>query len=795
MDVSMESAALRLLDQALALPADTREAWLDSLEQTPDVVSRLRELLIASGESGEFLERPAGERLAGIEAPLPHDGERLGAWRIVRELDRGGMGVVYLALRDDGAYEQRAAIKLIRCDELLDPEQRAEIIARFENERRLLARLDHPNVARILDGGQTDSGQPYLAMEFVDGPSLLVHCDETGLDVPARIALFCKVCTGVQAAHRHLIVHRDLKPQNILVGADGQPRLLDFGIARVLEHDSDADTRTQTRFVAMTPAYASPEQLRREPPTTASDIYSLGVILFELLAGIRPYKIESLTPWQGERLISTGGRSPLRRALLEAPLPDAERRSRLARIGPDLERIIAKAMHVEATRRYDTAQALADDLQRHLRGQPVLAHPDSLGYRLGKFVRRHRLGTVAAVLALSAILAASSAAFLQAGQARRAAQDMSLVNSFLLDVLNVSNPFSSGSELTLGEALDEAVGKIDERFGDRPELAVDIRNTLGGALQARFRTDAAEQQFERALRDGERLYGHDDARVLKSLNGLAAVRKDQNRMDEAQTLYEEILRRIEDSGQTHLPTYVAALNDLGVLLLTMEHYERAVGYLQRSLDAMAEVEAGEDEDLMVENRSLTLISLAQGYRALGNLERAEVLYDEAQQVLEQLYPDGAPQLAVLLNSRARLAQERGDYDTAITIQQRSIEMLQQSFRGDHVLTLVAMVNLARQALAIENLSLAEESAVPAADMADRLYSAGPPHQYHVYALSTLAAVRMKQGRRDDASTVLSWARDLIARMDSIPRSTSDRVAQLIGELCADRAAVTLPVCR
>jgi tetratricopeptide (TPR) repeat protein len=800
MDLSVEMTAMRLLEQALALPLSQRAAWLATLQAEDRVLARLRELLAAATEADTFLETPLAPSLAAA-APgdrghgLPKAGDRLGAWRIVRELDRGGMGVVYLGRRDDGTYEQLAAIKLIRTGELIGHAQHAQLVSRFQNERRLLARLDHRNIARILDGGETAAGEPFLAMEFVDGPSLLVHCDEARLDVPARIAVFRKVCAGVQAAHRHLIVHRDLKPQNILVGADGEPRLLDFGIARILEPDAPDGSATQTQFVAMTPAYASPEQLRQEALTTASDIYSLGVILFELLTGVRPYRMDNKSPAQAERLISTGARSQLRRALLDAPLPDGERRARLARISTDLERIVAKAMHPDPVRRYESAQALADDLQRQLRGQPVLAHPDSLRYRIGKFVRRHRIGTAAAALALLAILAATAAAFWQARQANRAAADMALVNRFLTDVIQVSNPFAAGEEMTLGDALDEAAGKIDERFADRPDIAVDIRNTLAESLQARFRTEAAGQQYERAAQDGERLFGRHDHRVLMALNGLAAVRKDQSRMSEAVAIYEDILGRIEESGHTQLPTYAGALNDLGVAHLIMENHAKAAGYLQRSLDAMEHVNRPEDEALFEENRALTTISLAQAHRSMGNLDRAAELYDQGQRELERLYPDGAPQLGVVLNSQARLAQDRGNLPAAIDFQKRSIAMLEKTLRGDHAHKLVPMVNLARLALTQGDLALAEEWAGKAMAMADRLYASGAPHPLHVNALSALAAVRMAQERREEAATMLGFARDMLPRIDSVPRSTSDRIAGQIGELCADRSRPPLSVCR
>lgn len=800
MRVDSESQVLGLLEQVLALPPTQRLAWLHSRTVAPEVVQRVLSLLAMEETSRDFLETPVAIDsqldFGAVTWELPATGSRLGAWELLRKLDAGGMGVVFLARRADGAYQQQAAIKFVHTDHLvLDARHRAELVARFENERQLLARLDHPNVARILDGGETAVGQPWLAMEFVDGPSLLVHCERTGLDASARVALFRKVCAGVQAAHRHLIVHRDLKPHNILVGSDGEPRLLDFGIARFLDVDAaNGGARTQTRFVAMTPAYASPEQLRQESLTTASDIYSLGVVLFELLTGTRPFRVEGMTPPQSERLISTGARPALRKALLEGSLPDAERRTRLAHIGSDLERIVGKAMHPDPERRYDSAQALADDLQRHLDGQPVMAHPDSLRYRISKFVRRHRLGTAAAVLALTAILVASGIAFRQAGEARRAAQDMAQVNRFLVDVLNVSNPLSSGSELTLADAVDEAASKIDERFADRPDLAVDIRNTLAESLQARFRPDAAAAQFERAFTDGEQLFGPDDRRVLMALNGLAAARRDQNRMDEAAGMYEDILQRIERSGQTALPVYAGALNDLGVLHLTREDQARGVEYLQRSLDAMALIPPDNEPLLMAENRALTMISLAQAHRALGDLDRAADLYDQGQQVLERLHPDGSPQLGIVLNSRARLAQDRGDLTAAIALQKQSVAMLEKTLRSDHVHTLVAMIHLARLSLAVGDIASADDWAQKSLAMADRLHDQATPGVAQINALTALAAVRQAQARREEASSALSSARDLLAVIKAVPASASDRVAGQIAELCAGVDAPSLPVC-
>ncbi len=777
MDTRFEIEVMRLFERALEQPSQRRAAWLRQQDAEAPLIARVEALLAQEAGLTRFLEVPAAHAMPGAQVlRMPAIGERVGAWRLLEEIDAGGMGVVFAAERSDGAYEQRAAVKFVRTDHLLQARHRDEVVARFENERRLLARIEHPNVARVLDGGSVD-GVPYLVMEYVDGVALNAWCEQEGLEVPARIALFCKVCDGVQAAHAHLIVHRDLKPQNILVGADAEPRLLDFGIARVLD-TAAGSAATHTGLLAMTPAYASPEQMRLEPLTTASDVYSLGVVLYELLSGTRPYSLDGLSPAQSERIVCDTEPQALRRALAAADLPEAERRARLARIGGDLERIVAKALHKDPLRRYDSARALADDLRRCLAGRPVQAHPDSASYRLSKFVRRHRVGSAAAVFALAAIIAAGAIALVQARNAQRAAADTGLVNRFLIDVLKESNPYATGSEITLAEALDEAAKKVDERFGERPDLAVSIRNALGESMFARYRLDAAEAQLLRARADAERVFGPDDLRTITAIATLASVRKDQDRIDEAQALFDDALGRIERSGQTAQPVYATVLNDVGVMHLVQEDFAKAKVYLERAVAS----DRGSSQRAAVEERARTLANLAQAARGTGDLERADALYRQAQPVLEALYPQGGPHLAVILNNRARLAWVRGRKDEAIELQQQAVAMHRRSFDGDHVMVLVPTTNLARQALDTGRLELAAESAQNAAAMADRLYTTNS-HHYQVNALAALAAVRLEQARTDQALVVLRRARKLLAGLDNAPASTRDYVAALVARAC------------
>lgn len=790
MELDVEITAMRVFEEALDVPAGERLAWLDARGLEPAVRERVLALLAAEGESGRFLETviPHGVPLA--QAQLPGPGERVGAWRIERPLDAGGMGVVFLACRDDGSYEQQAAIKFVRvADAFLSPARRADLLARFTNERRLLARLEHPNIVRILDGGSTDAGAPYLVMEYVDGVALTTYCERKGLDVAARVELLARVCDGVQAAHRHLIVHRDLKPQNILVGADGEPRVLDFGIARTLAgEDGDTDEPTRTAMQAMTPAYASPEQLRYEPLTTASDVYSLGVILYELLAGRRPHALEGTSPAQSERIVNKNVPPTLRRALGEAGLPEPEARARIARIGDDLERIVALALHKDPERRYGSAQALADDLRRHLDGRPVHAHPDSLGYRFTKFVRRHRLGVAAATVALLAVLAATAVAFWQAAQARRAAADTAAVNGFLIDVLEVSDPYRSGSELTLADALDEAAVKVDERFGTRPDLAADIRFALGRSMLSRYRLEAGEAQLARALAESEATFGRNDERSIRALGALASLRKEQDRFNEARTLFDDALRRIEAGGLARSELHSTLLNDYGVMHLIEEDYAGAKPLLEKAL-TIGDVA---DPPASPAQRAQTLGNLAQVSRGLGDLDRADALYGEVQAIFERLYPDGSPYLAIVLNNRARVARGRKQPEQSLALLEQAVAMHRRSFVGDHVMILVPMTNLARQAHDLGRYDLASQWGETAVAMGERLY-AGRTHAYLAQAQLALAEIRASQQRNAEAADLLVRARTALDALESPSESTEAFYAKIRERVCADPAlAKSLP---
>lgn len=778
-----EHQVLQWFEQALDFPPPERRAWLAAQGLPEWLQSRVQRLLDIESSMGGFLEHPA---VPPAPDGFPQLGERLGHFELVSRIDSGGMGVVYLARRADNAYEQQVALKLIRPLHLgAGSAFRHQLVARFENERALLARLSHPNIARILDGGSTGSGIPWLAMEYIDGTSLIEYCDRNGLDVAARLRLFRKVCDGVQEAHRNLIVHRDLKPENILVDANGEPRLLDFGIARLLEAEDPHDVATLTSLTAMTPAYASPEQVRREPATTRSDVYSLGVMLYQLLTGVAPYQLAGLSPAQAERTICEAHPRPLRDAVGDAPADDATRQRWLSQLHGDLDTIVTKAMHKDIERRYGSAQELADDLQRYLEGRPVLAHPDSSGYRIGKFIGRHRTGAVLASLALLGMVGASGVALWQAHQAERAAEDTRRINAFLLDVMSMSDPFEAGGELSLSQALDKAADRIEDYFPDRPDLSADVRYGIGYSMVGRHRLAQAEVQLTRALRDSEREFGMDDARTIRVLEGLAGLRQEQGRVSEAESLYLDGIARSARGGLQADPIHLYLVNNLGLLYMAQDRHEEAATMLEQGKALWDAHHATGKPDL---DHANLLSNLAQVAHARDDLDRAEALYRDAQAELALIHPQGSPDTAIAIGNRGMLAEERGHLEEALDLYLESLAIRERMFANDHPSVVVGLSNVARMSVATDRVGPALAAAERAVAMADRIYT--EPGMRHASTLATLAEARLANGDPDGAIAALQRAYELTARIDSPTPSLIGYIARIRDRTCASADAAT-----
>jgi len=559
-----------LFDELVELASEDRNARLAALAgEDASLAAEVRTLLEADAADGNgLLDRDAAalvpQMLAGRNDPLG-PGDAAGPYRLLRLLGEGGMGVVYLAERTDGAYEQRVAVKLLKRG--MDTHA---VLRRFLQERRILARLTHPHIVRLLDGGMSADGRPYYVMEYVAGHTISEHAAARRLGVRERVALLAQVADAVAYAHAQLIVHRDLKPSNVLVEESGEPRVLDFGIAKLIE-DSGEETVTGTALRVMSPAYAAPEQILGEPIGTATDVYALGLLLCELLTGRLPHGRVAAA---SHRLAQEVGNEAIERPSVLAgratrgeldklfgPTFEASTLSRALR--GDLDVIAMTAMQREPSRRYTTAAAFADDLRRWLDGRPIAARADTAMYRMTKFVRRHRIGVATTALVALSVVGGFGVAVWQAREARAAALTAqtaqetaqrqaaiaTAVSDFLTrDVIQAVNPYRNKLDIRLTDALLKAGERIDERFRGNPRLAGVVRRELADALYFAGEIDPAKAHARQALATLESAFGAADTDALRARVTLGLILHKQDHFTEARNVYDEGLRAIGANG-------------------------------------------------------------------------------------------------------------------------------------------------------------------------------------------------------------------------------------------------------
>ncbi len=625
---------------AVGLDPSERAAYLEEVCAGDSELRREAEALIVSGLDAPDLADEVHRAASAAFSAAPPVGAHLGPYRIVREVGQGGMGRVFLALRDDDQFQRRVAVKVAHAA------QAPELLARFRSERQILAGLDHPNVARLLDGGTTEEGVPYLVLEYVEGEPIDHYCDARQMPVSERLQLFCSVCAAVHYAHQNLVVHRDLKPANVLVTPDGIPKLLDFGIAKLLKPEllAQAPALTTALHRPMTPEYASPEQVRGEGLTTASDVYSLGVLLYELLTGCRPLNLQGQASI--ERLVSEVEPEPPSAAVLRAPEGadgrTAEERARSRGTSPeklrrmlegDLDNIVLMALRKAPARRYASAEQLAEDLRRHLDGLPVRARKDTIRYRTGKFVRRNRyaLGTAAAVFALVVAFGVNRAQLARAlaeerDVARREAETARHVASFLQDVFRLADPEEHGGAVSRREILDRAVERLGEESQVRPEVRAALLDTMGDVYSHLGLYSRAEPLLEEALATRRASVGEQHLDTARSLLHLGELRDEQSRSVEAEPLLRAAVAIRESLlGPAH-EDVAEALSSLGVALRRVGKHAEAESVLRRAL-SLREAALADGPDV-----ADALYRLADVLEHKGQLPEAEVLMRRAVEI-------------------------------------------------------------------------------------------------------------------------------------------------------------------
>lgn len=613
-----------IFSSALDLEPQNRSQFvLEACSGNDRLRKEVESWLASYAESADFIETPAFEVGRIFTGGVGNGNKRFGHYKIIQEIGYGGMGAVFLAERDDGEFSQRVAIKIIR-----QSIAESELINRFKRERQILATLNHPNIAKLLDGGVSDDGLPFLAMEFVDGVTITEFSDTQNLNLEGRLMLFLKVCTAVAYAHRNLIVHRDLKPSNILVTDDGEPKLLDFGLAKLMDDNLSVDsTQTQTAFRALTPAYASPEQLTNKPITTASDIYSLGIVLYELLTNERPFRFEGKSL---DEIIRTVAQN-------EPQLPSLNRHTRRdMQLTGDLDNIVLMALRKEPERRYHSVEAFAQDIERYLKGLPISARPSTYKYRASKFIRRHKVGVFAGTLVFLSLVGGIVASLWQARIAQKENEKAAKINAFLEKTLKYSNPILSnlrkaGRETTVNEVLDEAARRLDSgEFDGFPEVKAELERTVANAYFGQGRYIQARKHMEQHVLLLKQLYGENDSRMIYGSLLWAALLFDKNELTEAEGIYRKYLPLLKsefDTGSIRPEIYADAVNNFAYLRRTQGDSTEAESLFRQTLEIIPLL-SGDEINSVATTRSTLASTIADQGRFDEALETARQAVDE-----------------------------------------------------------------------------------------------------------------------------------------------------------------------
>ena len=707
----------RLFDLVCDMPTEHRRARLHAEGADAATIAEIEALVASQGTLVARARVPVADLLGDAPETELDAGDRVGAWRLLKRIASGGMGAVYLAERADGHFEQLAAVKLIRGLAGTDT------FALFARERQILATLQHPNIARLLDGGATPGGQPYLVMEYVEGLPIDRYCDEHGLGLRERLELFRSVCAAVQFAHQRLIVHCDLKPSNVLVRVDGTPVLLDFGIARALDRPRVAETDGVHYF---TPGYASPEQLRESSVTTASDVYALGLVLFELVTG-RKARIDT-----ADHTVSQLARAEVRPSELVAGVPWR------ARIAGDLDAIVLRATADQPAGRYASAQALADDLGRFLEHRPVLARPQTLGYRLARGVRRRWPLALAAAAAALLVVAFTWRLAVESARARAAEHDArqqalaaERVSDFLVSVFNVSNPkLNANREISAREVLDQGAARIESELEGAPDVRARLLDVLATAyrhlgqprrsielfrsaielyldprvarplaaaeaasqlavLYANNQYPAAEARAmaQRSL-DLRRLHAPDDALALAdSWNTLGVVLESQDDFEAARTALQKALVLRRESGDRL--DLASTLHNLGLVARHSGDGDGALSYFGQALEIKRDVAGEHSVDFQT-----TLQGYAVAMVAAGRVEEAVPLLERNVALCADLYGEGSATEAVARNELGSALHDLGRFGEAITLYRAAMRMHAATSGEDSAQYAIPLNNLA-----------------------------------------------------------------------------------------------------
>ncbi len=766
-----------LFHAALERPPEARQAFLDQECGDDDAVAARVRSLIAADEGAEALvdehmvEALDRELSVDEEDALPF--ERIGPYRLLHEVGRGGLNTVYLAERDDEHFQMQVALKLVRRG--LDTD---DVLLRFRHERQILARLEHPNIARLLDGGSTEDGRPFFVLEHVVGEPIDAYCAREALDLRQRIELFRGVCGAVSYAHQNLVVHRDLKPSNILVDDGGRPKLLDFGIAKLLDAEEFPATRPHTEQgrVMLTPEYASPEQVLGHTPTTQTDVYSLAVVLYRLLTGVAPYAVGSRLADLIHTVSEVKPPKPSTAQfsvedLRRAGLPDEPRRLR-RRLTGDLDTILGKALRKDPQRRYASVEQFSEDLRRYLDGEHVLARPESFGYRTFKFVSRHR-GIVSALATAAMVLVLVVGFYtLRLRQERDTAQwqaeKAERVSSLLVGMLEISDPSRTrGETVTALELLERAAERLDSELAEQPEMRASLMELIGSIYSNLGLYDEAEPLLQEALAIHQTGSAPAETDLATVLAKLGELRFHTGAYDDAEKMLRDALTaRIEALGAGH-PQVGISQGDLATVLLARGQYEDAEVLYRNALTTLAEATGeGARQRLVNQNNLAHLLLLT------GRLDEAEALARETLKRQRAVLGDRHPDVAVTENTLATIFIGSRQYDSAEPLVRAALDRKRELFGAEHPQVAASLVNLGL--VSYHQLRFDEAEAFYLEALAIQQKATGEDSVHTVATLKNLADVAA-YGRKD-FSAATEWLHRALELQRRIHPSAHFRVA-------------------
>ncbi|MEO6727197.1 MAG: serine/threonine-protein kinase [Blastocatellia bacterium] len=762
----------QIFQAAVDRPPTERPAWLEEACVNDAELRREVESLLADADEVEtkpLLDSLALPALPNMSLLEPRLGQLIGPYKILRELGHGGMGTVYLAERADEQFKQRVAVKVVKRG--MDSE---EILARFRHERQILASLDHPNIARLLDGGTTADALPYFVMEHIEGQPIDVYCNTHKLTTDERLELFRTVCSAVHYAHQNLVVHRDLKPTNILVTEAGTVKLLDFGIAKILNPEMFPETVLPTRTWErpMTPAYASPEQVRGHVITTASDVYALGVILYELLTGQRPYQFKGHAPHEIAKVVcETEPDRPSTAVIRATTLAEAAGKTdggaavRLRnQLKGDLDTIVLMALRKEPQRRYASAEQFSEDLRRHLDGLPVIAREDTFKYRTGKFVARNKLAVVVA-----AVFALLLAGFLMTTlvQSRRIARERDRaqlerdkaerVSAFLADLFKVSDPSESkGNQVTARELLDKGAERINTELKDQPEVQATLMDVIGEVYIRLGLYDQAEKLLDQSLRTRRQLFGSEHGDVASVLASLSNLYHERGEYGRAEPLDREALAiRRKVYGNLHL-SVGKSLHDLAITLQITGKRDEAGMCWQESLAIKRELYGAQSEQVAGD-----LVSYASYLSDGGDNDGAEAALRDCIRILRQHRAPENLDLMTAVNNLAIVLGRKKNYADAIPLHRELLETKRRIYGAQHPDVALTLNNLGNTLRLAGDLTEAEPIAREALAMRRKLL--GENHPNTTLAAYNLGKVLIAKGALPESETLMRQALNAIQK--------------------------------